>query len=50
MDLKVPRATRKNLLVATAAGGEIFWVERLRISECFKLDNQTKRRLKWTFA
>ena len=50
MDLKIPRATRKGLLVATTAGGEIFWVEGLRISERFKLDNRTKRRLKWTFA
>jgi hypothetical protein len=33
--------------VATTAGGEVFWVEGLRISENFKLTPQTKRRLIW---
>jgi hypothetical protein len=34
-------------MVAEAAGGEIFWVEGLRISENFKLTAGTKRRLVW---
>lgn len=44
---KIPRAQRHHLLVAATAAGEIFWVERLRISECFKLTPATKRRLVW---
>ena len=44
---KIPRAQRHHLLVAVTAGGEIFWVERLRISENFKLVPETKRRLVW---
>jgi tRNA(Ile)-lysidine synthase len=46
-NLKIPRARRRALVVATAAGGEIFWVEGLRISENFKLTPQTKRCLVW---
>jgi hypothetical protein len=30
-----------------ASGGEIFWVEGLRISENFKLSPKTKRHLLW---
>ena len=44
---KVPKALRHRLIVATAASGELFWVEKLRISERFKLSAQTKRRLQW---
>jgi len=44
---KVPRAQRHQLAVATTAGGELFWVEGLRISEQFKLDKNTVRRLNW---
>ena len=47
MNAKIPRARRRGLIVATAAGGEIFWVECLRISENFKLTPETKRRLVW---
>ncbi|HTR40130.1 MAG TPA: tRNA lysidine(34) synthetase TilS [Pseudomonadales bacterium] len=43
---KIPRAQRHQLIVAES-GGEIFWVERLRISENFKLTPQTKRQLIW---
>jgi tRNA(Ile)-lysidine synthase len=46
-NLKIPRARRRDLVVAAAAGGEIFWVEGLRIAENFKLTPQTKRRLVW---
>ena len=42
---KIPRERRRDLIVAAAAGGEIFWVEGLRISENFKLTPETKRRL-----
>ncbi len=46
---KIPRERRHDLIVAEAAGGEIFWVEGLRISENFKLTLQTKRRLIWNW-
>lgn len=44
---KVPRARRRQLIVATTAGGEIFWVEDQRIGERFKLTTDTRRRLNW---
>jgi tRNA(Ile)-lysidine synthase len=44
---KIPRARRRELLVAVAESGEIFWVEGLRISENYKLTPQTRRRLAW---
>jgi tRNA(Ile)-lysidine synthase len=44
---KIPRDRRRRLLVATAAQGEVFWVEGARISERFKLTQQTNRRLQW---
>jgi tRNA(Ile)-lysidine synthase len=44
---KIPRAERLGLVVATTAGGELFWVEGLRLAERFKLDKNTVRGLKW---
>jgi tRNA(Ile)-lysidine synthase len=44
---EIPRARRRDLMVAAAENDEIFWVESLRISENFKLTRQTKRRLTW---
>ena len=44
---KIPRPARHQLVVAATASGELFWVEGLRIAERFKLDKQTRRRLKW---
>jgi tRNA(Ile)-lysidine synthase len=44
---KIPRPVRHQLVVAATASGELFWVEGLRIAECFKLDKHTVRRLKW---
>jgi tRNA(Ile)-lysidine synthase len=44
---KIPRARRRELMVAAAENDEVFWVEGLRISENFKLTPQTKRRLVW---
>jgi len=44
---KVPRARRRDLIVATTADGVLFWVEGLRISERFKLTRRTIRRLQW---
>jgi tRNA(Ile)-lysidine synthase len=43
----VPRERRRQLLVATTVGGEIFWVEKQRISEQFKLGEGTTRGLHW---
>lgn len=48
MNLKIPRAERHRLVLAECmCEHRIFWVEGLRISERFKLDKQTRRRLKW---
>jgi tRNA(Ile)-lysidine synthetase-like protein len=47
---KILRRRRHELILATTASGEIFWVEGLRISERFKLSNQSRRRLRWQWA
>jgi tRNA(Ile)-lysidine synthase len=44
---KIPRARRRQLVVAAAEPGGIFWIEGQRIGENFKLTPQTKRRLIW---
>jgi tRNA(Ile)-lysidine synthetase-like protein len=44
---KIPRTRRRELIVAVAEAGGIFWVEGLRIGERFKLTPQTMRRLIW---
>jgi tRNA(Ile)-lysidine synthase len=44
---KIPRARRRDLILATTLSGEIFWVEGLRISEHFKITPQTKKHLIW---
>jgi len=44
---KIPRARRRDLVVAEAANGGIFWVQDLRMSEPFKLTPATRRRLVW---
>jgi tRNA(Ile)-lysidine synthetase-like protein len=44
---KIPRALRRRLLVAATAQGEVFWVEGARISERFKLTQNTIRCLQW---
>ena len=46
-NLKIPRARRLELIVAATETGQIFWIEGLRIGERFKLDKDTRRRLKW---
>lgn len=48
VNLRIPRAIRHHLVLATTAAGEIFWVEGLRIAEGFKLDKCSRRGLKWT--
>jgi len=47
MNARVPRADRHQRLLATTAGGDVFWVEGLRISERYKLRPQTRRILEW---
>lgn len=47
VNARVPPAERRARLVATTAAGELFWVEGLRISECFKVEPTTRRRLCW---
>ena len=47
VNAKIPMVRRRNLILATTVGGEIFWVEGLRIAEKFKLTPATKRQLVW---
>jgi tRNA(Ile)-lysidine synthase len=44
---KISRARRRDLVVAEAGDGRIFWVEGLRMAEHFKLTPETKRCLVW---
>jgi tRNA(Ile)-lysidine synthase len=44
---RIPRGERSHLVVACTVQGELFWVERLRISDGFKVTEQTIRRLLW---
>ena len=44
---KVPRDLRRDLVVATTAENQVFWVEGLRISEQFKVRSRTIRSLLW---
>jgi tRNA(Ile)-lysidine synthase len=44
---KIPRARRRDLVVAEAGNGTIFWLEGLRMAEPFKLTPETKRCLVW---
>jgi tRNA(Ile)-lysidine synthase len=47
VNAKIERSFRHELVVATTASGELFWVEGLRMAEGFKLDKQSRQRLKW---
>ena len=47
---KVPRAQRHGLILAEAVERGLFWVQSMRVSELFKLDTDTRRRLKWTWS
>jgi tRNA(Ile)-lysidine synthase len=49
VDLKVPKEKRHQLIIATTATGEIFWVEGVRIGDAFKLTAATVRRLVLNF-
>jgi tRNA(Ile)-lysidine synthase len=44
---KISREQRHRLVVAATDSGELFWVEKLRISEVFKVTSHTIRRLLW---
>jgi tRNA(Ile)-lysidine synthase len=50
VNAKIPAAQRRELVLATTARGEIFWVEGLRISERFKLTPATRRKLRWSWT
>ncbi|MGA2853706.1 MAG: tRNA lysidine(34) synthetase TilS, partial [Verrucomicrobiota bacterium] len=50
VNAKIPVTRRRELVLATTADGEIFWVEGLRIGERFKLTPQTARRLAWKWS
>ena len=43
----VARERRRDLVIATTAEGEIFWVEEQRIGEKFKITADTTRGLRW---
>jgi tRNA(Ile)-lysidine synthase len=47
MNQKIPAARRRELTIAVAGNGEIFWIEGLRIGENFKLTPKTRRKLVW---
>ena len=47
VNLKVPPTRRRKLVVAETAGGEIFWVDGMRIGESFKIRQVTTRCLEW---
>jgi tRNA(Ile)-lysidine synthase len=47
---KVPRTQRSNLIIAATDGGEVFWVEGLRIADRFKIGPETRRCLEWRWA
>jgi tRNA(Ile)-lysidine synthase len=47
VNAKIARRERRELVVATTARGEIFWVEGLRLGECGKLTPTTRRKLRW---
>ncbi len=49
VNLKIPQPRRHELLIATNAEGEIFWVEGLRISERFKITPATARIVQWSW-
>lgn len=46
---KIPAERRRELILATTAAGEIFWIEGLRIGERFKLASETRHGLIWRF-
>jgi tRNA(Ile)-lysidine synthetase-like protein len=46
-NLKIPRETRRQLVVAASATGELFWVEGCRMSENHKLTAATRKVLHW---
>ncbi len=48
-NLRIPRHKRRQLLVAESEGGEIFWIEGLRIGERAKIDARTSRCLAWSW-
>ena len=50
VNAKISASRRRELVLATTADGEIFWVEGLRIGERFKLTPQTKRKLVWNWS
>ena len=46
---KIPRRRRHVLALGVSSAGEVFWLEGQRISERFKLTENTNRRLHWAW-
>ncbi len=44
---KIPRARRRELVLATTRAGSVFWIEGERIGDRFKVTTATRRRLTW---
>jgi tRNA(Ile)-lysidine synthase len=50
VNAKIPAARRRELVLATTAENQIFWVEGLRIGEQFKLTPETKVKFAWNWS
>jgi tRNA(Ile)-lysidine synthase len=50
VNAKIPAARRRELVLAAAADGGIFWVEGLRIAERFKMTPETRLRFAWNWS
>ena len=46
----VPRAERHRRVIALTVGGELFWVEGLRMAESFRIRPETRRWLEWRWG
>ena len=47
---KVPRARRRDVVIAETLGGAILWVEGMRIGEPFKMGDDSRRCLVWRWS
>ncbi len=50
VNAKVPRNERRARIVAETEGGDIFWVEGLRIADAYKIRPSTKTILEWNWS
>lgn len=50
VNARVARDDRHRRVIAVTAGGELFWVEGLRMAQGYKITPQTRRWLEWTWS